>query len=209
MAERPHGAPTPATDTEIVGADRYGADLAAQSHERVAFSEVDMIDSSSRGATFSECAFRECRFNASRHRDSAFLNCRFVRCTFFDASFVDCKLVGSMFDRCELGVFTCEGGDWSFVGLPGADLRRARFSGVRMREADLTGARCAGALLHEVDLSGASLHRVDFSGADLRGSDISALDPATVELRGTIVDPDQTMVIAAALGLDVRPEDRS
>jgi len=78
-----------------------------------------------------------------------------------------------------------------------------------MREADLTGARCAGALMRGVDLSGAWLHNADFSNADLRGSDISSLDPTAAELHGTIVDPDQTMAIAAALGLDVRPEDAS
>jgi fluoroquinolone resistance protein len=44
----------------------------------------------------------------------------------------------------------------------------------------------------------------DFSKADLRGSDISALDPTATKLQGMIVDPDQTMVIALALGLDVQ-----
>jgi fluoroquinolone resistance protein len=55
------------------------------------------------------------------------------------------------------GLFKVAGGDWSFVGLPGADLRNASISGVRMREADLTGARCQGATLQHVDLSGAWL----------------------------------------------------
>jgi fluoroquinolone resistance protein len=170
-----YGTTPPQTDSEIVGANWYGADLSGQSHERVALSEVDMVEASGRGVLFSECA--ELR---------------------------DCKLVGSIFDGCEFGVLTCRGGDWSFVGLAGADLRRVRFSDMRMREADLTGARCGGAQLRELDLSGASLHGADLTKADLRGSDISSLDPAAVKLRGMIVDPDQTMVIATALGLDVQ-----
>jgi fluoroquinolone resistance protein len=206
MADRRYGEPPPATETEIAGADWYGDDLSACSHTRVAFTDVDMVESSGRGSLFGECTFRECRLNSSRFTDAAFLNCTFTSCVFFDASFVDCKLVGSMFDRCRFGPFTCEGGDWSFVGLPGADLRSARFTGVRMREVDLTGARCTGATLRGVDLSGAWLHGADLERADVRGSDISCLDPTAVKLHGMIVDPDQTMVIATTLGLDVRSE---
>ncbi len=203
-----YGTTPPPTDSEIVGADWYGAELSGQSHERVALSEVDMVEASGRGVLFSECAFKDCSFGSARFTDSAFLNCAFTRCTFFDAQLRDCKLVGSIFDGCEFGVLTCQGGDWSFVGLAGADLRRVRFSDMRMREADLTGARCGGAQLRELDLSGASLHGADLTKADLRGSDISSLDPAAVKLRGMIVDPDQTMIIATALGLDVQaPEE--
>lgn len=93
-----------------------------------------------------------------------------------------------------------------YVGLPGADLRSATFSGVRMREADLTGARCHGSSLRDVDLSGAWLHRADFTDCDLRGSDVSALVPSEVELRGAIVTDRQAIGIAAALGLDVQPD---
>ena len=120
--------------------------------------------------------------------------------------FTDCKFVGSMFDRCSFDVIRVTGGNWSFVGLPGADLRQAIFQGVRMREADLTGARCQGASLRDVDLSGALLHSADFSGCDLRGSDLSALEPGTVELKGAIITLEQTIVVAEALGLDVRVE---
>ncbi|MBE3008424.1 pentapeptide repeat-containing protein [Microbispora sp. NEAU-D428] len=109
-----------------------------------------------------------------------------------------------MFDGCSCDLMKVEGGDWSFTGLPGADLRRAAFADVRMREADLTGARCAGATMRGVDLSGAWLHRTDFSRCDLRGSDLSALDPHTAEVAGAIIGMRQAVTIATALGLDVR-----
>lgn len=207
MAERKLGLPAPATDTEVRNADWDGQDLARQQHSRVAFVDVDLTDTASHGAVFSECTFRDCRLNASRHTDTAFVNCTFVRCSFFDAHFDGCKLVGSMFDRCTFGPLHVERGDWSFVGLPGADLRRARFRGVRMREADLTGARFEGARLIDVDLSGAWLHGANLSGCDLRGSDLSALDPTNAELRGAVVGLDQAIVLATNLGLDVRADD--
>jgi fluoroquinolone resistance protein len=206
MADRRYGEPAPPTHTEVRHQDWEGHDLSEREDTAVAFIDVDLTDASSRGALFSECTFRECRFSSSTHVDSAFVNCTFTGCRFFDATFTDCKLVGSMFDRCSFELLRCEGGDCSFVGMPGADLRRASFRDVRMREADLTGARCDGARLHRVDLSAASLHGAKLSDADLRGSDLSSLDPTAVTLDGAIVDPDQAIVIATALGLDVQPD---
>jgi uncharacterized protein YjbI with pentapeptide repeats len=130
-----------------------------------------------------------------------------VNCNFFDATFTQCKLVGSKFERCTYEIMRVVGGNWSVVMMPGADLRSATFKDTRMREADLTGANCDGSSLRDVDLAGAMLDRARFNKCDLRGSDLSSLDPSTVELRGAIVSIEQAVVIAEALGLDVRPDD--
>lgn len=207
MADRLHGHPAPVTETEIRHECWDGEELSGQSHARVAFVEVDMTGVRDRGAEFTECAFRDCKLNASTHHDAAFVNCTFTRCNFFNAEFTRCKLVGTMFDRCSLDLLKCVEGDWSFVGLPGADLRSASFLRTRMQEADLTGARCQGASFRDVDLARSLLARSDFSGADLRGSDVSSIDPLSVRLEGTVIDPDQAIAIAAALGLDVQPDE--
>ncbi len=204
MADRAHGKPAPDTESTVTAADWYGQVISGQSHTRVAFVDLDMTEVENDGAVFTECTFRRARFNVSRHSNAAFVNCTFSGCNFFDASFTECKLVGSMFDRCTLDMTRVDGGNWSFVGLPGADLRTATFSSVRMREADLTGARCEGSSFRDVDLSGAWLHRAKFAGCDLRGSDVSALDPLNVEIAGAIVTAEQAIVIAAAFGLDIR-----
>jgi uncharacterized protein YjbI with pentapeptide repeats len=206
VAERGRGAPTPSTDETISGADWEGRDLSGERHTRVAFVDLDMTEVENAGAVFTECTFRRARFNVSAHADAAFLNCTFVNCDFFDARFTECKLVGSVFDRCTYDMLRVVGGNWSHVALPGADLRTASFRGVRMREADLTGARLEGSSLRAADLAGASLHGAKLTRCDLRGSDLSALDPGAVELQGAIVTMEQALVIAAALGLDVRGE---
>ena len=206
MAERKRGGPASEALETVEGADWYGRDISGESHTRIAFVDLDLTEVQDRGATFTECTFRRARFNVSVHVDAAFVNCTFVNCSFFDARFTDCKLVGSTFDRCTFDVMQVAGGNWSHVSLAGADLRRASFRGTRLREADLTGVRCQGAPLRDVDLSGALLHGAKLAGCDLRGSDLSALDPNVVELRGAIVTYEQALVVAAALGLDVRPE---
>jgi fluoroquinolone resistance protein len=206
VAERKFGAPAPPTDTTVAGADWYGQDISGQSHTRVAFVDLDLTEVRNDGAVFNECTFRRARFNASVHTNAAFLNCTFAACSFFDTRLTDCKLLGSMFDRCTFDILRASGGDWSFVGMPGADLRSASLRGLRMREADLTGVRCQGASLRDCDLSGAWLHGAKLSGCDLRGSDVSSIDPTTTEIRGAIVTYEQALAIAVALGLDIRTE---
>ncbi|MEW9547965.1 pentapeptide repeat-containing protein [Nonomuraea sp. NPDC050783] len=65
-------------------------------------------------------------------RTSVSLNCTFRRCTFSGATFTGCELTGGMFGGCGCRPPKVEGGDRSFVGQPGADLRDSAFTGVRM-----------------------------------------------------------------------------
>lgn len=204
MAERRFGQPAAKTLTQIRDQDWYARDLSDEAHSQVEFIDLDLTETTGHGATFTDCTFRGVRFNVTNQTGAAFTNCTFKRCVFFEATFTGCKFVGSMFDQCTHDLMKVDGGDWSFVGLPGADLRSATFSGVRMREADLTGARFEGAKLRDADLSGAWLHNARLTDCDLRGSDLSALDPSTVELRGALITMDQAVVIATAMGLDVR-----
>ncbi|MEV6406577.1 pentapeptide repeat-containing protein [Streptomyces bobili] len=183
--------------------DWYGRNLSGQSYTRYSFLDTDWTEVVNEGAIFDECTFAGVRFNASRHTSAAFTNCTFKRCTFFDTQFTDCKLVGSLFQQSTFTLFEVSGGDWSFVGLPGADLRQAVFDRVRMREADLTAARLEKAVLTRTDLSGAMLHSSQMDGTDLRGSDISSLDPLTVKIAGATISLEQAAVIAEALGITV------
>lgn len=204
MAERRYGEAAPKTEITIAGADWYGRRIERERHANTLFADLDLTEAQSEGAVFDACTFRRARFNASSHQASAFVNCTFLSCKFFDSRFTQCKFVGSMFDGCEFDQMQVSGGDWSFVGLPGAVLDRAFFKDVRLREADLTGASCKAGSLRDVDLSGSWLHGVDFSACDLRGSDLSAIEPENVRLKEAIITIDQTIVIAEALGLDVR-----
>jgi uncharacterized protein YjbI with pentapeptide repeats len=125
---------------------------------------------------------------------------------FFDATFTDCKFVGSRFDRCTFDLLKVRGGNWSFVSLSRADLSSATLHDVRMQEADLSGAMAHGTSIRGCDLSGAAFDGADLEDGDLRGSTITYLDPSTVRLRGAVVDLHQAVMIAEALGLDVRSD---
>jgi fluoroquinolone resistance protein len=184
--------------------DWYADEFVDRAYTKCTFLGVDLTEAFTRGTVFTECTFGNVRLNASRHVDSAFLRCTFKRCNFFEAEFTGCKMIGSVFDHSVLRPLRVTDGDWSFVGLPKADLRGITVRGPRMREADLTGADCTEAVFADVDLSGAQLHGVKFGACDLRGSDLTALDPATAELTGAIISSAQAVVIAQALGLEIR-----
>ena len=191
-------------DEAFTGEDWYGEEMADRSYTRCTFTDVDLTESSTRGTVFEECTFSNVRFNASRHSDSAFLRCTFARSNLFETEFTGCKLTGSTFTHCDLRPLTVEGGDWSFVGLAEADLRGTVFRRTRMREVDLTKAKLEKATLTDVDLSAAHLIGADLTGCDLRGSDLTALNPNEVRLAGAIIHADQAVVIAQALGFEVR-----
>jgi uncharacterized protein YjbI with pentapeptide repeats len=194
------------TDSRIDRADWYEADLSAVTHERVLFQDLDMTDSTGAGARFVDCTFRGAQLDRCALDAASFENCTFVRCSFTAARFTGCKFLGSRFDSAAAQRMTVEGGDWSFVGLAGADLRRARLTDVRMREVDLAGADLGQAVLTNCDLAGATWSRADLTGCDLRGSDISDLEPGNVLLRRAVIDWPQAALIARGLGLDVRAD---
>lgn len=203
MAERKAGHAAPKTDRTVAGEDWYGKVASGETHERVLFQDMDLTEASLTGMVFSECTFRRVQFNCSSHQDGAFVNCTFANCSFFETTFVGCKLMGSTFDRCTFDLMRVSGGNWSHVGLPGADLRKATFEDVKLREADLTGARCQGASVRDCDLSSAWLSGAVLTECDLRGSDLAGIEPDTVVLRGAIVTVAQAVVIVEAMGLEV------
>ncbi|MGX1788566.1 pentapeptide repeat-containing protein [Bosea sp. NPDC055332] len=204
MVERKYGESAPKTVETIAGADWYGQELQRQRYQNTLFVDLDLTEARNIGSVFDACTFRRARFSTSTHHGGAFVNCTFVSCNFFDSTFTECKFIGSLFDGCQFDNMRVTDGDWSFAGLPGADLRRASFDRTRLREADLTGAQCQGGSIRDVDLSGSWLHGADFSRCDLRGSDLSAIEPEHVRLKDAIITIDQTITIAEALGLDVR-----
>lgn len=206
MAARKHGVKAPATESLVAGANWESKSISGEQHTRVEFVTVDLTEAKNVGSVFAECTFRNCKFNVSSHKDAAFINCTFKSCSFFDTKFYECKFVGSMFDRCTYDLMEVLGGNWSHVGLPGANLNKATFSHVRLREADLTGARAEGGSIRDCDMSGAWLHNANLTDCDLRGSDLSAIDPESTQYRGAVITMNQAITIATALGLDVRAE---
>jgi len=68
--------------------------------------------------------------------------------------------------------------------LVGADLSRAKLSGVILSDADLSRANLSGAILSDVDLRDANLRDANLRGTDLRGTDLRGTDLRGADLCG-------------------------
>ena len=129
--------------------------------------------------------------------------CTFERTSFFDATLVGCKLTGSELVGCTLLPLTVDGGDWSYVSLRQADLRRVELTGLNLEEVDLAEADLTGASLHSCRMARASLRGALLRGASRVGSDLSGVQLAEVDLRGVTIDLAQAALVAESLGATV------
>ena len=129
---------------DLRGLDWYADDLGARSFVECTFTDVDLSETTSRGAMFDRCVFHNCRFNSSTHTSTAFVACEFRRTNFFDATLDGCKLAGSVFADCTLRPIKVVGGQWQGVTIRGGNLSKLDLSGLDLREADLSLSNLSG-----------------------------------------------------------------
>jgi fluoroquinolone resistance protein len=128
----------------------------------------------------------------------------YLRCRFVDVDLTEAVVRGSQFEECQfLNV--------RFNASRHADAAylRCAFRHCNLFEAAFDGCKLVGSSFHECDLrpltvTGGDWSFVNLAGADLRGSDLTSLDPRTCEIAGAVIDGDQAVVLALALGFTVR-----
>ncbi|MDQ3502755.1 MAG: pentapeptide repeat-containing protein, partial [Actinomycetota bacterium] len=123
------GPPSLQPGSRVRQQDWEGRDLSGTRQESVELVEVDVTDVVATGARWVDSTFRDCRFTGASFTRTALTGCTSIGCDLAGVTFTDCTLVGSRFGRCRYDRLTVQGGDWSFAGLRGADLRRTRFTG--------------------------------------------------------------------------------
>jgi uncharacterized protein YjbI with pentapeptide repeats len=195
-----HGVSEEYDESVFTDEDWYARDLADAVFRECTFRNVDLTESSSRGAQFLGCRFDNCRLNASSHHGSAFVGCDFRGTSFFDATLDGCKLDGSLFVDCTLRPLAVSGGQWRGITTRGARLRKLTLDGVVLVEADLSDADLGEASLRRCDLSRATLRGADLRGADPRGASLDAVDLELAAFGGTHLDLGGAMALAERHG---------
>ncbi len=158
-------------EKDLARIDWDDRELVGEQFLRCRFDDASLREVVTRNCVFEDCDFSGVRLSSSTHVRTAFLGCRFRRTELFNATLEECKLTGSSFLDCSLRPMSVLGGDWSYVGLRGADLRKADLRRLRLREADLGDADLRKADLRDCDLGHARLDHAQLAGADLRGAD--------------------------------------
>lgn len=206
--DRPDDATVETFHDVTVGADLARVDweldeLRGRRFAQCRFDDAQLLELRTTDCEFVECDFSGAVLGSSVHERTAFLRCRFRRTQLFDASFLGCKLTGSHFAGCALRPLTVDGGDWSYVGMRGAELAGVDFAGVRLREADFTDADLSRTSFAGADLSHARLSGARLDKADLRGATTDAIDWTALSLHGVRLDVAQAIALAVAHGATV------
>jgi uncharacterized protein YjbI with pentapeptide repeats len=110
------------------------------------------------------------------------------------AALTDCDLADVLFLQCNL----------ELARFWGSTLRSVHFDRCALREASFEGVDLSGVVFRDCDLTAADLRGSRLVGADLRGSTLSGVQVGPQDLRGAIIDPSQTIHLAALLGISVR-----
>ena len=197
--------PRAADGQHFVREDWYGDDLGAAHFVECTFTDVDLSETTTSGATFERCTFHGGRFNASVHTATAFVGCDFRRTSFFDATFDGCKLVGSVLAECTVRPLTVVGGSWLGVTIRGSNLSRLDLTGVDLREADLSMSDLTLTVLARARLDHAVLREANLDRADLRGASLDGVDLSVARLKRTRLDVAGAVLLAELHGADVDP----
>ena len=114
------------------------------------------------------------------------------------------RLLGAAFADCELTDVLFQQSNLELARFWGSTLRSVRFERCELRQASFENVDLSGVIFHDCDLTDADLRGARLVGADLRGSTLSSVQVGAQDLRGAIIDPSQTIHLAALLGITVR-----
>ena len=166
------------------------------------------------GIDFTDCELIGCELRSMRLRRCRFFDCRFERVDASGADLTDCTLRGVTFhDSKLLGInwtilqslsATCwersilDGGSFQALAL-----EQTEWLECSAREVDFSDCKLKKAKFLGTQLEGASFNGADLSLADFTRATGLSLHPEHVRLKGTVIEMDALLRLAADLGLKV------
>lgn len=161
------------------------------------FSDVETLYS----CKFMECNLSSALLNGVTLKYCAFIRCRIHNANFFATTFEECKLTGSSLLHNDVSVLTIAGGDWSYTDMRGLEFDKKEFKDISFEGADLSDARFTKCRIEGCGFSQAVVNGTSFYQSDIRGSSLNEVDVLSIDMKGTIVDLQQCVVIAEAVGV--------
>ena len=189
-------------------------------YDAVDFVDRDFTGQDAADARILACRLQRCCLEGLSLRRARILDSLLREVHGAGVDLADSTWRGSHLARARFGAMTLAGATWNgvrvrdsklgFVNLAGARLEDVAFEGCEIggldaRAAQLRSVTFAGCTIDEVNVTEATLSKVDLSGARLRSL------VGVESLRGAIVGHQQLLdlapVLAAQLGLEVRPDE--
>jgi uncharacterized protein YjbI with pentapeptide repeats len=166
------------------------------------------------GIDFTDCEIIGCELRSVRLRRCRFFDCRFERVDASAADLTDSTLRGVTFhDSKLLGINwtilqSLSATSWERSNLDGGSfqalaLEQSEWLECSLREVDFSDCRLKKARFIGSILDGASFNGADLSFADFTRATGVSLNPQHVRLKGTLIEMDALLRLAADLGLKV------
>ncbi len=186
-------------------------------YSQVVVSHADLHDQVADNVLFEQVRFR--RVNLMQTNLS--------KAQMVDVSFETCDLVGAEWEKAHLNRVECTGSRLMALKLIKAEIenvllkdcnaefaifwdavfKAVRFEHCMLGETSFERADLSGVVFRDCDLRKADFRGAKLVGTDFRGSRIDGVQVGLKVLRGAIIDPSQTLHLAALLGVMVKNVD--
>lgn len=183
-------------------------------YSELSFGKLDFRAQCADQAKLENCKAVGTNFSETELRSSRLIDVEFDRCTIMNADWHGVTLRRAHFDICSitaLKLVESKLQDVVFKGCKGplssfrfAKLETVTFDECILTEADFYSTEFVNVVFVNCDLQQADFSRSKLKGIDLRTSKIEGIKAGPAELTGAIIDPAQAIVLARAMGLDVR-----
>lgn len=150
-----------------------------------------------RKAEYEYCTFINCDFGNYNLSGFKFIECDFDGCNFSNANLVDtafkqvtfteCKMLGLLFDKCDLFNLEMkfENTMLSHSSFYKLNLKRTVFNTCNLTAVDFSEANLSDAYFDGSDLSGAIFQNSNLQGADFRGAENFTIHPEENTIKGS------------------------
>ena len=160
--------------------------------------------SSATGTEFCETELKTARFSDVRLERCNLTNAQWTLATMRRVEFNVCGLTGFKIPESKLQDVV-----FKECKAPLSSFRFAKFESVIfdrciLTEADFYSAEFVNVVFLNCELQQADFSRSKLKGVDLRGSNLEGIKAGPPELTGAIIEPGQAILLARAMGLDVR-----
>lgn len=183
--------------SRVAGLRLGGQSAASLVVEQSIFQRAQLGDTTLKGSHWSDVRFEHCDL----------VNADWEKAALQRAEFVSSRLGGMRLAHARIEHVIFRGCQLDFAVFWSARLRNVRFEDCRLLEASFEGVDMEGVVFRSCDLSRASMTGARLAGTDLRGCTISDMTIGLAELRGAILEPQQTLDLARLLEITIRPLD--
>jgi uncharacterized protein YjbI with pentapeptide repeats len=159
---------------------------------------------------FNGCSLSKSRLSDLRMETCDLSNVNWTNCKINRVTLTNCKLTGLKLTECRLADVVFDNCVGDLVQMCSSQFKKVYFKNCRLTGIDLRFCDLQEAVFHHCDLQEAVFYDANLGGTDLRGSELLQMKANPKDLKGAIIDVQQSIDLAshlaAVLGMQVKKD---